>query len=219
MPFRLAVGIVMLGSAVALSAATIELQPNAVVAHDISPGADVVFFGVGLSPHGYSSRLEQWAEVVRGSEGSTSARLELKEPLAYKSMWAIVDLSTGSYALASPAGYTARQAVISRSLLRKGNGDAADLLTERREFVEMLLVTPKQGVWQFTAMDGAGDDDEKDDGQVSASIEHFRPLGASKNAPKKLSAGDVIIMFDYNRMEAWAFSATDELLRGADATP
>jgi len=219
MRLRLAIGIgLLLASALSASATTIELQPTAVIARDVAPGADVVFFGVALQPDGYGAQLEQWAEVISGAAGTTSARLDLKAPLPYKSMWAAVDLTTGEYALSSPAGYTAKQAVIPKKLLKKGDTSAADVLTNSREFVQMLLVTPKKGAWVFAAMDGAGDDDGKDDGQIAASLDHFRPLGTSKNAPKKLSKNDVVIMFDYNRMEAWAFSTTDELLRSADET-
>lgn len=216
MRLRLFLGAVLMLSAAALSAATLELQQNAVIAREVNPGADVVFFGIGLKPDGYGSDVVQWAEVVPGIAGNTTARLELKEPLVYKSMWAAVDMSSGDYALASPAGYTAKQAAIPKKLLKQGSGDAADLLSDGREFVQLLLVSPKKGAWQFAAMDGAGDDDGKDNGQIAASLEHFRPLGASKNAPKKLSKNDVVIMFDYNRMEAWAFSTTDELLQSAN---
>lgn len=200
----------------ALCAATVELQPNAVVANGVTPGADVVFFGVALEPDGYGSQIEQWAQIVKST--GTTARLELAAPVPYKSMWAVVDLDTGDFALSSPAGYTAKPAIIPKKLLKKGSGDASDLLTEGREFVQLLLVTPKKGAWQFTAMDGDGDDDGRDDGQIAASLEHFRPVDASKAPPKKLSKNDVVIMFDYNRMEAWAFSTGDEMLRSADET-
>ena len=193
------------------AAVTIDFEPQAIVANGITAGADVAFFGVGLKPDGYESEVVRWADVVPGTKGSTTARLVIGEAVPFKSVWAVVDIHSGEFVLVGSPGYRVRRVIVPKHLLKAGEGDQPDILTQRAEFIELLVVRPNKGAWRFQAMDGLGDDDNRDDGHISASLDHFQAVGATKETLHKLSAKDVIVMIDPARMEAWAITADDAL--------
>ena len=83
-------------------------------------------------------------------------------------------------------------------------GGAPDLLQDRRELIEVLLVRPGQGAWELTVGDGGpADEDGTGDGHLQASFSRMNPLAslAAPSAPAKLAAGDLLVVVDPETLE------------------
>jgi hypothetical protein len=191
-----------------LSAApALTFEAGAIQDAGITPAAKVVFFGVVREGQGYRFRMVTREEVVEDADKDGSVRLDLGGPVAFRSIWAAVDLASGEYTMASPAGYTPTQIEFPAAALRgrPGGNGKPDRLAERRYSLELLIVRPGQGAWRQTLGDGDPDDgDRAANGRVEWSMGKGRAVRGGPPAPADLDPGDVIVAIDPTRMEYYA---------------
>jgi hypothetical protein len=112
-----------------------------------------------------------------------------------------VDLSSGAFAVAAPAGYPITRAKRpSRAGL--GQGDQPDELVDDRAFLIGLVVRPGTGAWAFSGGDGGPrDEDGKNDGHLRFALDKFDPLPGSPAAPAKINGQDLWFVVDPLAME------------------
>lgn len=197
-----AVWLLGLAPAAAAVEPVLSFSAEAVTASGLTPGGQVVWFGVAREIAERSATLVRRDEVAIDDDRDGEVRLELGRPVPLQSIWVAVDLATGAAAVAAPEGYPLRRL----DLPGRSIGHAAgkpDWIEDDRGFVEVLLVRPGQGAWGATVGDGGeADDDGSYDGRLMASLDRMRGVGASPPAaPASFSPRDVVVVIDPNRME------------------
>ena len=121
-------------------------------------------------------------------------------------MWAAVDLATGGFTLAAPEGFELRQVSFPGNAL----GAARRALSDRRRFLEILVVRPgagaDAGAWGGRFGDGSpSDDDGVEDRGVRARLSSLEPIAPDGvPAPDHLAAGDVVIVVDPETLQFYA---------------
>jgi hypothetical protein len=206
LPFPLSLALALLVAA-AVSAQNpkpvlqIAFEETAVAASGLTPGKQVVWFGVEHRVDAdYSGEMSQRYEVGTVAADGT-ARLDLGRAPAPRSFWAAVDLDSGAVLLSAPNGYRLARAQ-RLSHLGLGQGGKADELLDDRPFLMGLMVRPGTGAWAFTGGDGGPrDEDGKNDGHLRFALDKFDPLPGSPAAPAKLQGTDLWIVVDPLAME------------------
>jgi hypothetical protein len=202
----LLVGLLMGGAVLAQGAPpppdpTLTFEDSAVVASGLTPGKQVVWFGVEHRiDAAYSADIEQYTRTgTAGADGT--ARLDLSQTLAPRSFWVAVDLDSGAYAVAGPNGYRLKKPA-QPARLSSGSGAAPDEIFDDPPYVMGLVVRPGEGAWSFAGGDGGPrDEDGENNGHLSFSLAGFDSLPGSPAAPAKIIAADLWFIVDPLKME------------------
>ena len=142
--------------------------------------------------------------------GSGVIDFDLGRVVPTRSIWAVVDLSSGRYTVATPQGFPRLELPFPASALKtKPSEDEDDQLINNHFVLEMLWVHPgdhkSAGAW-FTRVADGGDSDEdgKNDGKATVSASRFVAIGSSGAAPRKIKKGDILVMIDPFEMQFFA---------------
>lgn len=164
----------------------------------VEPGGGVAWFSLSREPGAYSENLVLRADIGRDADADGRLSYDADSPIADKSVWVAVDLSTGEYGVSTPGGKAPRTGEVRG----RGLGVARNFLEDEREEVEAMLVRPGEGAWILTAGDGsAADADRESDRSLRLSFADFRPVASSPASPDKLRKGDVLVLIDRLTME------------------
>jgi hypothetical protein len=185
----------------AATAPKLALGAQSVAGSGFTPGGQVAWLGAGREIEEYYATLvHPQGTVTADAQGAVSVPLDRTVPPL--SVWVAVDLATGAYALAAPSGSPIRQVDLPPGAFRAAAGAGSDLLTDRRQLLQALLVRPGQGAWQQTVGDGGeADEDGQGDGFVTLSLARMLPLAAAPAAPSKALAQDLLVVLDVERVE------------------
>lgn len=187
-----------------LAQPNLTFTPQSVLAAGLSPGGEVVFFAVARIPLGSHQRLEAHREVV-AADGAGEAVLELADGVPRRSVWAVVDLASGDYALGTPEDYPLRQASLAPEAFDPGPGGGLDRIRHRHRRLELLLLRPGVGAWTLRAADGGeGDADGAADGTLTTALDALEPLTPAAQVVAALLPGDVVVVLDPERMNVTA---------------
>ena len=179
-------------------APAISFDAGGVTATGVTPKGRVVWFSVAREFFRHSLTIVPRQEIVTDDDGDGAVRFQLEGEVPEQSYWFAVDLESGAYALAAPAGYEVRRADLpERALPAELNHLELD-----RAFVYAVLVRPKVGAWRLRAGDGGeSDQDGEPDGTLRAALQSLESLGASPPPPEKLAPGDLLLVIDPNEMQ------------------
>jgi hypothetical protein len=141
-------------------------------------------------------------------------------------LWAVVDLSSGEYALASPVPGPLREVEPPPGLAGglAGRGE----LDEERGRVELLVVRPgvdgESGAWTGGVDDGGSSDgDGARDGRSRARLGRLTPVAeGGAAAPAAFRAGDVVVAGNAEELVFWLHRVGDppgEPAAGVEVAP
>lgn len=184
----------------------ISFEEDRVVARAVTPGAEVVWFAVAWERGEWMEHLRRWQAVAVDEDADGIVEYRVEGGVPARSVWAVADLATGGFSVASPPGFPVfKQAPFpSRSLEYSPAGRVLALGDERRA-LDLLAVRPKRGAWVMWVRDGgARDSDGAQDGRVRASFEDMRPLGKAHAGPGGLEHGDLLVGIDPSTMQVIA---------------
>ena len=200
------VGISLLILPATLAAApAISFGEKRIEATGVSPFAKVVFFGVAREGQGYRTRVVTRYETVEDLDRDGVVGLELDAAVAFRSIWAAVDLTSGEYVVASPAGYAPTEVKFPTAGLRDQADGKLDRLEGRGYSLEVLVARPGLGAWHLSLGDGDPDDEDGvANGRIEWAVGKGRPVKGDPPAPLDFSPGDVVIAMDPTRMEIYA---------------
>jgi hypothetical protein len=179
----------------------LAFEDQTVVASGLTPGKQVVWFGV---EHRIDAELS--GEMARHYRVGTAAadgtaRLDLAQPPAPRSFWVAVDLGSGALAVAAPNGYRLSKPR-APAQLRVGQGGRPDEILDDHPYVMGLMVRPGEGAWAFAGGDGGPrDEDGRNDGHLRFALDKLDPLPGSPAAPSKLNGQDLWFLVDPLTME------------------
>lgn len=192
----------------------VEFREHEVLASSVTPGGTTAFWWLARGVDGFAPWTSRLSELVVDEDGDGAVSLSYDEGVPQDSLWAVVDLTSGEYVLASPADGPLREVEPPRGLARSlpGRGEIGD---ERRR-LEVLVVRPgsggEPGAWTGGAEDGgAGDGDGRRDGRTQARLERLEPLEVEgPRPPRALRAGDLVVAGDAQELVFWAQRLNEE---------
>jgi hypothetical protein len=177
---------------------TVVIEKTAITATGLTPAGDAVFFGVSHEPLPFSvvyATRERIATVA--SDGS--ARIELDTDIPLRAVWAVVDVTSGRYAVVSRDELISRKLVLSAGALKADNNGQLKKLDIPFELADILLVRPGAGAWMLSAADSIR-------GRILPSIDSFKRTGKKgATSAEKFEKGDVVIIFEPRRLLFYDF--------------
>lgn len=154
-------------------------------------------------------RMTEAHELLVDSGGGV-VDYDLGRPLPMRSIWAVVDISTGRYAVVTPPEFPRQELPFPPTVIKNTPADDVDdQLLNDRFVIDMLWVHPgenrESGGWSARVADGGATDlDAKNDGKTLSGTSQFRPLGNGGAPPKKIKKGDILILIDPFEMQFFA---------------
>jgi hypothetical protein len=173
----------------------LSVSAQAVTATGMTPGGAVVWLGVARKVVEYEAVYVRRHGVVKADALGT-AQVPLAEAVPLQSIWVAVDLATGLFATASPAGFSPLAFTLGAGALEVRGAGLADRLVDSADHGEVLLVRPGKGAWGKTVGRG-GADDESDPSEPAyrLSLDKLEPVSATDGpAPGKLSPRDLVFV-------------------------
>lgn len=180
----------------------LTVGPDAMVASGVTARGKVVFLGITreIAPDDVVE-IRRRLEVLADEDGDSQVTYQLDQPLARRSMWVAVDLTTGDLGTAAPDGFRLSK-VNWRGRGLTNRHDGRDSVEDARAFAEVLVVRPGTGAWILRLGDGGPDDaDGSPDGRLEAALDRMNPLGDSPEPPQRFQRNDVVVLMDPNSME------------------
>lgn len=191
----------LLMSALPLSAAiTAQVDGRHLRISGTTASADVVVVAaIRETSRTHPPSMERVAKILV-ADAAGNADLDYGRDIPVASIWAVVDRAGGASAVITAADYPRREKPFAGTILKNATpADAIDQLTTSGLIQQMLLVRPGNGggSWFVIASDGASnDEDHAPNGQMQTSTTLFDSLEGREKGPKKLKAGDILILID-----------------------
>jgi hypothetical protein len=188
----------------ALATPALLVTPTSLAVTGATPEGTVAWLSVSRRPLDTHQRVEIRRELgVADLTGH--AELELADPVTAKSLWAVVDLTTGELALAAPPeSLLAETALPPDSFEQDASGETVRLHHDRRK-VEALVVRPsadRPSAWAGQVEDGGGlDEGVAYDGEIALSPLTLPPLAEDQPPAEAFAEGDVVVLIDPERLE------------------
>jgi len=177
----------------------VSFEKRSVVASNVTPRGRVMFFGMAHEPLEYSVTYAHRVMTVE-ADAAGNSRLELDVDVAPRSVWAVVDITSGRYTVASTFPLSALP-FPSTSLKKNGQNELHDI-DSAFGMVDILVVRPGTGAWDYSnSEDGPADEHGHAKGRTLSNVERFRPASDPDLKPiRNLRKGDVLILFEPVRM-------------------
>lgn len=190
----------------------VEFSASEVSVSGVTPGGRVVAWWLARGVSGYTRWQSRQAEAVVDGDGDGVVTVTPSRGVPEASLWAVVDVASGEYTLASPLGGPLREVEPPRGLgALVGRGE----LDEERRRVEVLVVRPgtdgEAGAWAGGVDDGgSGDGDGVRDGRARAPLGRLEPVGEGGGAaPAAFRAGDLVVAGNAEELVFWAHRVGD----------
>lgn len=181
---------------------TISFDPTGVIATGITTGGQAAWFSVAIESAPFVNRIVRREEVMTDT-GAGQVRLELNEAVPLRSIWVAVDLTSGTYAIATPANFALRQFSPSSNAFKADATGNLNHFTWPGHLLEIWVARPGSGVWGVEVPDGgSGDEDGPANGTITIDLQHLHPVGPSAAAPAAFAKGDVFVVINPDTMQA-----------------
>lgn len=202
--------------AAAQEAPLLTVGPAALVASGLTPRGGVAWLGVSRQGNGVYVAVETTQKQTEADAGGL-ATLALENDIPTRSVWAVVDISSGGYAVAAPEVFPLQQEPFEVAFLGAGPGGGLDRLLAPHERLLALVVRPGVAAWAVQAGDGKpADSDGLRNGVITLRLADFKPLLSEQRPPATFADGDVVIWLDLRRM---SYSAALLMLGGPGVEP
>ena len=189
---------------VPLSAAPfrVTLENRDVVVSGVTAKGEVVLLGVTreIGEDDFPT-VKRHLEVLADEDGDGTIRYPVGQAIPLRSLWAVVDLTSGDQDVAAPEKLGVRKVNWRGRGLQKRH-DGRDAVEDQRSLSELLVVRPKVGAWALRVGDGGeSDGDGEIDGRVEGIFDRMQPLAESPPAPSAFERDDVVLALDPAAME------------------
>ena len=178
----------------------VTLESDAVVVSGLTANGKAALLGVTreIGEDDYPT-VKRHLEVLADEDGDGTIRYPVAP--ADRSVWAVVDLTSGDHDSISPQKFGERRVNWrGRGLERRSDG--RDAVEDRRTLLELLVVRPQKGAWALRVRDGQETDgDGRIDGRLEGVLDEMKPLGDAPAPPSVFEKDDVVLALDPSAME------------------
>jgi hypothetical protein len=183
------------GAQAAPGGPALSVSTAAVTATGMSPGGAVVWLGMARKVVAYEAIYAHRHGTVH-ADAKGQAQLPVTEAVPRQSIWVAVDLKTGAYATASPAGFAPLAFELAAATLEVRGGVLADRLIDAADYGEVLLVRPGKGAWgKSVGRGGADDESAPGEATLKLALDKLLPVpGTTDPSPGKLAAKDLVFV-------------------------
>jgi hypothetical protein len=187
----------------------VSFGKQSIVATNVTPRGRVIFFGMAHEPLEYSVTYAHRVMTVQ-ADAAGNSHLDLEVDVAARSVWAVVDVTSGRYTVA--ATYPLTPLPFPSDSLKKNGQNELHEIDSAFGMVDILVVRPDTGAWDYSnAEDGPSDERGHGKGRTLSRVERFRPIGDPSLKPiKNLRKGDVLILFEPIRMLYFAMQVNEK---------
>jgi hypothetical protein len=186
----------------AAAAPILIVQGDSLKASGLTPGRTLFIMGLSRDVVAHEPRMGH-AEVELPSKSDGTFELKLLSAAPVQSLWLLIDIPTGRYALTSPGGVLPAPMEFPRNALKSNGSGEIHHIEANLVYVDVVWIRPGVGAWRKTVGDGGRfDADGKPDGKTQLSVDDMKPVGESLDHPKKIEKGDTIFIFN-PRTLAW----------------
>ncbi len=177
------------------SSVKVEIQADRVVAFGLTPGGQAVWFAVSKERAEWMAKIVRYDRLVMADPSGDSAFVP-DAKVSPVSVWAVVDMTTGAYAMQTHSGMpTHLVSFPSAALKAEEGGDYS--VSDSRQALEVLLVRPGEGAWRLSLADGGPDDGDGAPNRVLVpNARSFHSLMPDKAPLKGFHKGDVMLAID-----------------------
>ena len=199
--------LIVFALALPASALTVNFEPNAVVANEVTPGGSAVFFAVAFDMSGGVRTRVRTAVIVRDDDGDGIVRYEPEGGVPWVGLWGVVDFTTGAAQVLSRSRGPLNNLAVRGAFRSDEGGQRFPRFAHDLSSADLLVVRPGKGAWKAAATEGGdGDTDYMADGKVVIGAGHLVPLTDGQSAPEHLLPGDVVVLIDGDEMRAGSFT-------------
>lgn len=181
---------------------SVELTASGIVIRGVTAKSDVFVFAIAREQNGYYTNVVPRQNTLRDDDGDGAVQWDIGRDLPGRSMWFAVDMTTGHYAVAVPAGYDATRIALTGEHLKKSLGDEIGQLAFPGTLVDFLVIRPGTGAWRSLAGLRGPEDEGSEEDRITVSTLHLEPQGNHHQpAPQKLKKGDVVLIVNSDRAQ------------------
>lgn len=172
------------------------LEAGTVALEGFAPGSRVVLFGFVRGVEHFAARNTRHETILTDENGDGRLAFEVLGGPTDLAVWGAIDLATGQMAVATSSGLEGLERGPTLVVQQAGPGEV-DLLEDRRQALELLLVRPGGGAYRLSAVDGGPEDQERGErGLLGLSLASARPLEPGEPPLERLAPGDVLFGID-----------------------
>lgn len=185
----------------------VKFEEAAVLAAELTPGGEAVFWSVAREPQGYVNRIvRRQGLAVVDAQGGARFDLDEAEEVPLKAVWGVVDVATGAFAVAAPEGFELREIPFPTRPFEVGAPGVLNRFRHPFDQLHLLVVRPRVGAWELEAWDRSPRDrDGEDDDRVTTRLEDLSALEATGPAPPEIfEEGDVLVVIHPHTLEVFA---------------
>ena len=179
----------------------------------VTPGGTVVFYGVAMLQINYSSAIGRFKTALTDDDQDGSVTYDIGQTIPPTSLWVVVDVTSGRYAIAGPARTVFAEADLQTTpYTRNAVTGAVDTFVAAYPTVEMVYILPGTGVWSLHSVAGGPVDHGSDSASTTVSIADAAPLvPQSTGQLTQFDAAGILITFDDSNFDV----VITQLLAGA----
>lgn len=175
---------------------SLVLEADGVVLEGLTPQSRVALFGFIRHVEHFAARNLRDEAVLVDEDGDGRLLFEAAHDPGDLAIWGAIDLSTGQLLRVTSAGLEDRERVPT-VVVQRGEPGERDLLRDRRQALEILLVRPGVGAYRLSAVDGGPEDEEPGErGLLGLALASARPLEPGGAPLEGLAPGDVLFGID-----------------------
>ena len=175
---------------------------STVTASGITPGGSALFFGSGRQKNGYDQTLIRVARSVTDDDHDGSVTFDLGKPVPATTIWVVVDMTDGRYALATPTEAVAEAVSLPGNVLRRSqNGATVDGFGYDHPTLELLYIQPGSGAWAWSAADGRALDRDGPNGVTLVNAADGKNVAGTSGAPADFALGGTLVAVDWYKMQ------------------
>jgi hypothetical protein len=150
---------------------SVEFDAVSISVTGATPGGAVAVVTVSREARGGVNHVTRSADLLTADLADGSGKHTFKSDIVKRSVWAVIDVTTGHGLVASPSGAGISRASDEIPGVKVDSTGAASLFVDNAHAVDLTVVRPKVGAWNGRASDGGpADKDEVSDGLLEVDV-------------------------------------------------
>ncbi|MFL6245017.1 MAG: hypothetical protein ACJ74H_03260 [Thermoanaerobaculia bacterium] len=177
-----------------------SLSADAIEIEHAAPGGTVLVIG-------YERIVRDFAPVYRRvqreriADSNGSVSVPIGRPIAPTSFWVAFDLETGGHGALGGSKHKLREGELPDAAFRKGSNGKKTKFSTAMDYVYVVAIRPRGGVWETTVGDGGeSDDDGSLNGRIETDSGRFLKTKHARGDLSAFEEGDTVAMFVPHQM-------------------